>query len=142
MARDTGQWEPWLKFFLRGVAEVAEEASATARKIANLREQHRKLVGDRLLRSAGRGLNLLESLYRQPVVSISMIGEICGLTFQGASDIARQFASLGLLKETTGHKRHRLFAYAPYLTLLGEPVRQRSKHARSAKGLRTSAMDI
>jgi len=124
--RDTGQWEQWLKFFLRGVAEVAEEASTTARKIVNLREQHRKLVGDRLLRSAGRALNLLESLYRQPVVSISMIGKICGLTFQGASDIARQFLSIGILKETTGQKRHRLFAYAPYLALLGEPVRRRT----------------
>ena len=34
--RDTGNWEGWLKFFLRGVYEVAQEASATARKIVNL----------------------------------------------------------------------------------------------------------
>jgi len=137
--RDNGEWEPWLKFFLRGVAEVAEEASATARRIVNLREEHRKLVGDRLGRSAGRALNLLENLYRKPVVSMSMIGEICGLTFQGASDIARQFASLGILKETTGHKRYRLFAYAPYLALLGEPARRRSKRSRSPRPPRTIA---
>jgi Fic family protein len=30
--RDSGQWEEWLTFFLRGVAEVAEEATTTARK--------------------------------------------------------------------------------------------------------------
>ena len=117
--RDSGQWEQWLKFFLSGVAEGAEEATATARKIVQLREVHRKLVTDNLGRSAARGLSLLESLYRQPVVSMSGIKETCGLTFQGASNIAKQFSSLGILKETTGQKRHRLFAYARYQTLLG-----------------------
>lgn len=39
--RDEGAWEPWLKFFLTGIAEVASEASETARKIVQLREEHR-----------------------------------------------------------------------------------------------------
>jgi Fic family protein len=77
--RDAGQWEHWLKFFLRGIAEVAEEATMTARKIVQLREQHRKLVAHNLERSAGRALNLLESLYRQPVVTMSRISEAADL---------------------------------------------------------------
>src|SRR5207248_1342279 len=56
--RDAGQWEQWLKFFLKGVAEVAEEATTTARKIVQLRESHRKLVTDNLGRSTGRALGL------------------------------------------------------------------------------------
>lgn len=129
---DAGQWEQWLKFFLRGVAEVAEEATMTARKIVQLRESHRKLVADNLGRSTARALGLLESLYRQPIVSMSNISDICGLTFQGASDMAKQFSSLGILKETTGRKRNRLFAYARYLSLLGEPVRNRRKPGRTS----------
>lgn len=39
--RDRGAWEPWLAFFLRGVIEVAGEAAETARRILQLREQHR-----------------------------------------------------------------------------------------------------
>jgi Fic family protein len=136
--RDSGQWEQWLKFFLRGVAEVAEEATTTARKIVQLREQHRKLVGENLGRSTGRALTLLESLYRQPVVSMATISELCGITFQGASDIAEQFSSLGILKETTGQKRNRLFAYVRYLALLGEPTRQVRKR-KSSPGNRLRA---
>lgn len=134
--RDAGQWEQWLKFFLRGVAEVADEGTTTARRIVQLREQHRKLIADNLGRSTSRALNLLESLYRQPVVSISRIGEVCGVTFQGASDVARQFSSLGILKETTGQKRHRVFAYARYLALIGEPGRKKSKPGVSRKAPR------
>jgi Fic family protein len=123
--RDSGQWENWLKFFLKGVGEVAEEATATARKIVQLREQHRRLVTDNFGRSTSRALTLLEHLYRQPVVSVAGICDVCEITFQGASDIAKHFSSLGILKETTGQRRHRLFAYNRYLGLLGEPMRRK-----------------
>lgn len=39
--RDTGDWEGWLKFSLRGVAVVAQEAAVTARKVEDLWEQDR-----------------------------------------------------------------------------------------------------
>ena len=131
--RDMGQWEDWLKFFLRGIAEVAEQATMTARKIVQLREQHRKLVAQSLGRSTGRALALLESLYRRPVVSMSTISQVCGITFQGASDIAKHFSALDILKETTGQKRHRLFAYSRYLALLGEPTRRKRNPTTKVK---------
>ena len=33
----------------------------------------------------------MENLYRQPVVSMVSIGEVCGVTFQGVSDITKHF---------------------------------------------------
>ncbi len=42
--RQEGDWEGWLQFFLRGVAETAEEATDTARAIVSLREDHQQLV--------------------------------------------------------------------------------------------------
>jgi Fic family protein len=137
--RDGGQWEQWLKFFLRGIAEVAEEATMTARKIVQLREQHRKLVAQDLGRSTGRALTLLEHLYRQPVVSMSTISEVCGITFQGASHISQRFSSLGILKETTGQKRHRLFAYTRYLALLGESTDRTRKRDVIQRATRNQA---
>jgi Fic family protein len=123
--RDSGQWEEWLTFFLRGVAEVAEEATTTARKIVQLREQHRKIVQERMGRGTSRALNLLESLYRQPVVSLSQISDTCDLTFQGASNLAEHFCSLDILKQSAEQKRHRLFTYTRYLAILGEPMRRK-----------------
>ena len=134
--RETGQWEQWLKFFLTGVAEVAEEATRTARKIVQLREHDRKLVTNNVARSTSRALTLLENLYRQPVVSMSKISEVCGVTFQRASDLAKQFSSIGILKEITGQKRHQLFAYARYLAVLGEPVHKRTKSGSHPKAPR------
>ncbi|MGH7863193.1 MAG: Fic family protein, partial [Candidatus Dormibacteraceae bacterium] len=42
--RTQGDWEAWLRFFLRGVGEVATQATETARKILRLREEHRRLI--------------------------------------------------------------------------------------------------
>src|SRR5579884_3180227 len=56
--RNSGDWESWLGFFLTGVAQTAEEATATARAILDLREEHRHRVQEQ---TAGvNGLRLLE----------------------------------------------------------------------------------
>ena len=40
--RLSGDWEGWIKFFLRGVFQVSQAASDTARKILELRERYRR----------------------------------------------------------------------------------------------------
>jgi len=54
--------------------------------------------------------------------------------------MVKLFGDLRILKETTGHKRHRLFAYMPYLSLLGESVSKSKswKAAAASKVPRTS----
>jgi Fic family protein len=115
--RDHGDWEGWLKFFLRGVHEVAEEATDTARKILRMREDHRKLIQERMQGSAGRALSVLESMYAGPIVSVQHAAASAGIVFTSANSILQNLANLGLLKETTGRKRNRRFSYTPYLAL-------------------------
>ncbi|MDI6852214.1 MAG: Fic family protein [Deltaproteobacteria bacterium] len=116
--RDKGDWEGWLKFFLRGVYEVAQEATDTARKIVNLREEHRQLITERLGRGAPKAHALLESLYFRPIVSVALVTKITGLTYPNANSLVKQFTQIGLLHEITGQKKYRRFSYDPYLELL------------------------
>jgi Fic family protein len=115
--RERGDWEGWLKFFLRGVFEVAQEASQTARRIVTMREQHRELIVKNLGRRAGRGLSLLEALYERPVVSVEAVQQAAGVSFANANELTRALEKLGLLRETTGQRRNRRFAYDAYLAL-------------------------
>src|SRR5579884_2324096 len=69
--RNDGNWEGWLRFFLRGVAETAEEATEIARAIVRMREEHRAL-----LQGGGLGmyeLRLLDLLYRHPLVNAGLV---------------------------------------------------------------------
>lgn len=120
--RDRGDWEGWLKFFLRGVYEVAQEATGVARDIVSLHENHRELVVKQLGRGAGKALTFLEALYQSPVTTVQRVAGITELSFANANTLVRQLAALGLLTEVTGKKRNRVFAYAPYLDLFTDAL--------------------
>lgn len=119
--RDDGDWEGWLKFFLRGVYEVAQEATATARKVMNLREEHRGAIQREMRRGAATALRLLEALFHQPIMSIGQASAMTGNPFARTNQLVEGLVRMGLLRETTGRKRNRLFAYDAYLALYRDP---------------------
>ena len=115
--RDDGDWEDWLKFFLIGVAEVATEATETARQIVALREEHRVIITSSLGRGAGKALVLHEQLFYRPIVNVHTVMEITGLSVARAYGLVAELEQLGLLRETTGRRRNRVFLYQPYVSL-------------------------
>ena len=115
--RDHGSWEQWLAFFLRGVIEVSEQATATARQILVLREQHRAIITDKLGRAAANGHRLLEHLYRHPIVSVNEVQRLTHTTYQAANQLVARLGSEGILQEITGQARNRKFKYQSYIAL-------------------------
>ena len=115
--RESGDWEGWLEFFLRGVSEVSAQATETARRILLLREEHRSRIVEALGRAAGNGHRILEHLYEHPIVSAKQVQALIGTTFAGANQIIHRLVRAGILQEITGHSRHRRFQYEPYVRL-------------------------
>ena len=115
--RNDGNWEGWLKFFLRGVEEVSEEAINTSRCILGLREQHRELIDSSLGTSAASGMRLLDYLYEQPIVNVRLVEKRLKSSFVTANKLVEQFVKLEILRETTGGQRNRRYSYVPYLIL-------------------------
>ncbi|HWI05237.1 MAG TPA: Fic family protein [Acidimicrobiales bacterium] len=119
--REEGQWEEWLRFFLAGVAETAEEATTTARSIITLRDDHRGLA-----QAAGLGINglvLVEFLFERPLVNVNLVASRLGVTFVTANRLVEKLAEVGILIEVTGGRRNRIFRYSPYLALFAdEPI--------------------
>ena len=118
--RDTGDWEGWLAFFLRGVAEVSAEATETSRRILALREEHRALVTTHLGRAAGNGHRVLEHLFLKPILSVADVRQLTGTTFPAANNLVSRLADCGIVQEITGNKRNRLFRFEPYIALFAE----------------------
>lgn len=117
--RDSGDWEGWTRFFLRGVAETAEEATSTVRSILELREAHARILGD-----AGLGMNAIrlhDLLLGRPRITVGIAAEQLGTAFPTANKLVDRFCELGLLREVTGRRRNRVFNYQPYLVLFEEP---------------------
>jgi Fic family protein len=117
--RVDGDWEGWLRFFLRGVVETAREAAATAERIFELRERDRALV---IEHAGANGLKLLSALFDLPVVNVTSVAELLDVTFPTANRLVARFQELGLLVEVTGQRRSRVFRYQPYLALFDDPA--------------------
>lgn len=114
--REEGNWEGWLKFFLRGVHEVSGSATETARQILLLREATRQLVTTRL-GSTPHAPRLLDFLFEQPIVNVRTVERKLGCTYVTANKLVEQFATLGIVREVTGARRNRLYRFTDYLSL-------------------------
>ena len=113
--RNDGDWEGWLRFFLRGVSEVSQAAAHTARAILTLREEHRQQIAQGA--AATNGLRLLDYLYEHPIVSIRMVQRHLDCAYVTAAHVVDDLERLGILKEITGQQRNRRYRYEPYLAL-------------------------
>ena len=123
--RTHGEWEVWLRFFLDGVLAVSRQAVDTARAVLTLFEQDRRSL-QALGRPAGSALQIHEALQKHPLLDIATAAERTGLSLTTASTSLARMTDLGIVRELTGRRRGRLFAYGPYLDLLAqgtEPIR-------------------
>ena len=118
--RDEGDWEAWLKFFLQGVYEVAQEATNTARSILQLRERHLAIIAHSFSRTAGSAYKLLEHLYKRPIITIHGAAEITGQSYANANKLVQRFQEYGILHEMARQQRHRRFSYNDYLDLFAD----------------------
>ncbi len=123
--RDDGAWEDWLAFFLDGIAHVAAEATERALEIVALRERDRGRIIAQLGRRAHTGLTLLELLLAHPVVTSSSVMRMVEVSSPTANALVRDFERIGILKETTGRRRRRIFSYREYLDLFPDAATRR-----------------
>lgn len=122
--RDAGDWEGWLAFFLRGVAEVSNEATQTAAAILRMREEYRNHITEKLGRAAGNGHRIMEKLFGRPIVTVASVREWLGCTAAGANNLVNRLVAIGLLREITGYARNRRFRFDPYLKLFEDTERR------------------
>lgn len=115
--RDEGDWESWLKFFLRGVIDVAKEATDTAGNIVQLREKHRDAISKYFSRSAGKAYQLLEYLYSRPIITVNNVTEVLDLSYSNTNNLIKSFQEMGLLRSMSRYQRNRRFIYSSYLSM-------------------------
>lgn len=114
--RQAGDWEGWLRFFLRGVVEVGTEAVETTRRILALRDEHLALLAERMAGNS-YAARALDHLFDSPMTTVRRMESHLSASYKTANKIIGEFETLGLLREIMGYRRNRVFAYEPYLAL-------------------------
>jgi len=111
---DIGQW---LKFFLTGVIQTAENGVSTLHKITDLKATIEREKILTMGKRAKQGSVLLHALFSKPVVTTKDVQNITGLSPKAANDLVQAFLTADILKETTGYQRNRVFSFEDYLRL-------------------------
>jgi Fic family protein len=117
--RQRGGWEPWLQFFAAGVRETAEGAVATARRLSDLFAQdlHRVHAAGR---AAGSAAQVLTAFRERPLWTIGKLKDAIELPIPTVTRAIAALERLGIVRETTGRRRGRVYSYDACLKVLSE----------------------
>jgi len=108
-----GDWEGWVRFFLRGVVNQSNEAISDANKILKLHSEYERMLEEtkKIPESAHR---LIDEIFLNPVISISVLSKKWNMPFMSVRRGVSRLVEIGILCEVGERKRNKLFV-APKL---------------------------
>ena len=115
--RRRGDYEQWVKFFLRAIIESAEDATAAIDELTFLHEKNTALISE-MGRAAKNTMLLFNYLEANPIIEVRKTAEALGLSFNTVSGAVKRLIDAGILRQTTTAGRNRTFAYEAYLAVL------------------------
>jgi len=119
MVRESGNYEQWIKFFLKGIAQVSDSTVEASRGILKLQTDHRNLLWQKKI-SSPLAVGLLEKLFYTPFISVTDVAKAFSISYQRASLLVSQFEKMRILREVTGKKRDKRYVYDKYIAILSE----------------------
>jgi Fic family protein len=115
--RTDGDWEGWTRFFLDCVTEAADDGVAAAQRLFSLTSKNRLALSAHPAATVP-AIRLLELLPAHPMVTLPMAVKLLGVSKPTAIKALDALQQAGILRETTGKKRDRVYGYYGYLQVL------------------------
>jgi Fic family protein len=119
LVRETGDWEEWIRFFLKGVIETANQAIMTAQMILKLYTEDRQKIAN-MGKPSASSLIIHHYLQKHPLTEAKKIVEHCKISLPTANKSLQHLTNLGIVKEVTGNTRNKIYVYQKYLDILNE----------------------
>ena len=119
--RKSGNYEQWIKFFLRGVSETASDATATIDLLTALRRKNEKLHAE-TKRLSGKSLEFLRYLEQNPIIETKKTATALNFSYNTVANYISLFCEQGILKQTSKSGKSRIYSYEDYLEILRKGV--------------------
>lgn len=116
--RTEGDWEGWMAYYLEGVDWTARQTTETTVSLLELFRSDREIVVGSVRGAAT--LRVYEEVQRRVIVSIRRVSETLGISIPTVTSSLRRLEDLGIVRETTGRRYARMFAYHRQLEILNQ----------------------
>lgn len=114
--RKNGDWESWIKFFLKGVAVVSDEATNSAKEIIALKKHYSDVLSHY---SNSNYTKLLNELFCNSFVTKNMVAELLDVSYPTASSIVDEFEKIRILRDITPERqRNKRYVFDEYVKIL------------------------
>ena len=114
----TGDWLPWLRYFLAGVAEQARDTLLRIRHVRGLQERYRDKLQE--IRASGNVFRLLDELFAAPSMTIPEAARRLGVTTAGARNIIEKLREQDIVQLQAG-SWPRLYEATELLEIIDAP---------------------
>jgi Fic family protein len=112
----TGDWRPWLEFFLRGVVASARESVDLAEQLLALRKKWQGQFQS--ARSSALLVKLIDQLFRSPAITMGQAKKVLHVTHAAASSNIKKLVQAGILSERTGKRWGQVFVASEIVALV------------------------
>jgi len=117
VVRSKNDMTQWLKYFLVGIADAAEDAVETLSKVIALKSSLESKIIHSFGKKSHSAAMLIQQLFQNPIINIHKVKDTCGLSYKAANNLVTDFISGDILTEMTGQSRNRVFVFEQYLNL-------------------------
>jgi len=112
----TGEFDPWVRFFAEGLRAQADETVRRVEALLDYQDEMR----DAVRRGNVRGVRarIMEDIVGQPIISVTWAETQYGVSYQAVNEAVRRLVKDGVLLEMTGRNYNRLFAAPRVLAII------------------------
>jgi Fic family protein len=114
-----GHWENWIRFFLRAVATQARDAIRRSDSLLALWHDYRARMQE--ARASALLLQLVYELFEYPAITNRRAADRLSITARSAQLNVEKLVEAGILQESTGQQRNRVYVAPEIIRILEEP---------------------
>jgi len=115
--RNKGNYEQWVRFFIKAIYQTSEDATQTIDKLVALRDKNRAAINS-VGRSSKNVRKVFDYIEKSPIIDIRKTSAELTMPYSTVSRAVEKLCALGILQQTESVKRNRCFAYEEYLGIL------------------------
>lgn len=102
-----GDWDAWLRFFLRGVSAQAQDSVTRMEGLEAIRTRYQSIVNSG--RNSERMGTVVDFLFGRPIFTARQLSEGTDMPFKTARQYIEKLVQAGVLHEVTGHARNQIY---------------------------------
>mgnify|MGYP004675569115 FL=1 len=118
--RFKGKYEEWIKFFLNGVIEMANNSIDAIEKIIRLINQNNEKIINSQYKNKTNLFDTMNYIYNHPYFDSTDLKDALGMSKPTISKIINELLDLNIISKISNKQRYVTYKYDEYITILEE----------------------